>query len=48
MAARQNVVAAFEGGAVAFLAGGLATIGAMLCIPFITKLTSPKKDKEAA
>jgi len=48
MAARQNVVAAFEGGAVAFLAGGVATIGAMLCIPFITKLTAPKKDEEAA
>ncbi|WP_130805380.1 malonate transporter subunit MadL [Senegalia massiliensis] len=39
MSARQNVVAAFEGGAVAFLAGGVATIGALLLVPLITKLT---------
>jgi len=38
MAARQNVVAAFSGGAVAFLAGGLATIGAMFLVPVIGKL----------
>jgi len=38
MAAKQNVVAAFDGGAVAFLAGGVATIGAMLLVPFISKL----------
>lgn len=38
MAAKQNVVAAFNGGAVAFLAGGIATIGAMLLVPLISKL----------
>jgi malonate transporter MadL subunit len=38
MAGRQNVVAAFSGGAVAFLAGGLATIGAMFLVPVIGKL----------
>ncbi len=38
MAARQNVVAAFEGGAVAFLAGGLATLGGLLLVPVIAKL----------
>lgn len=42
MAARQNVVAAFEGGAVAFLAGGVATIGAILLVPVISKLTAAK------
>lgn len=44
MAARQNVVAAFEGGAVAFLAGGVATIGAILLVPVISKLTVGKND----
>ena len=39
MASRQNVVAAFEGGAVAFLAGGIATIGSILLVPVIIKLT---------
>ena len=39
MASRQNVVAAFEGGAVAFLAGGIATIGSILLVPIIIKLT---------
>lgn len=38
MAARQNVVAAFDGGIVAFAAGGIATIGAMLLVPVISKL----------
>ncbi len=38
MAARQNVVAAFSGGAVAFLAGGISTIGAMFLVPVIGKL----------
>ena len=40
MAAKQNVVAAIDGGAVAFLAGGIATIGAMLLVPIISKLGS--------
>jgi malonate transporter MadL subunit len=44
MAARQNVVAAFDGGAVAFLAGGVATIGAILLVPVISKLTVSKDD----
>ncbi|MBS7525882.1 malonate transporter subunit MadL [Fusibacter paucivorans] len=38
MAGIQNVVAAFSGGAVAFLAGGIATIGSMLLVPLIGKL----------
>ena len=38
MAARQNVVAAFSGGAVAFLAGGIATIASMFLVPIIGKL----------
>ncbi|SHJ74236.1 malonate transporter, MadL subunit [Dethiosulfatibacter aminovorans DSM 17477] len=46
MAANQNVVAAFEGGAVAFLAGGVATIGAILLVPVISKLTAGKNDVE--
>lgn len=37
MAARQNVVAAFDGGVVAFAAGGIATIGAMFLVPLISK-----------
>lgn len=43
MAARQNVVAAFEGGIVAFAAGGIATIGAMLLVPLISKLSKENK-----
>lgn len=39
MAARQNVVAAFEGGVVAFAAGGITTIGAMFLVPLISKLS---------
>ena len=42
MAAKQNVVAAVEGGIVAVLAGGIATIGSMLFIPFLSRLTSEK------
>ena len=38
MAGKQNVVAAFSGGAVAFLAGGLATILSMFLVPVIGKL----------
>lgn len=48
MAARQDVVAAFEGGAVAFLAGGVATIGAMLLVPVISRLTADKENKNVA
>ncbi|SNS55963.1 malonate transporter, MadL subunit [Anaerovirgula multivorans] len=39
MASIQNVVAAFAGGLVAFAAGGLATIGGLLLVPIISKLT---------
>jgi malonate transporter MadL subunit len=42
MAGIQNVVAAFSGGAVAFLAGGIATIGSMLLVPVIGKLGKDK------
>ncbi|MDK2867716.1 MAG: hypothetical protein PWP51_443 [Clostridiales bacterium] len=42
MAGIQNVVAAFSGGAVAFLAGGIATIGSMLLVPLIGKLGKDK------
>ncbi|TYP57809.1 malonate transporter subunit MadL [Thermosediminibacter litoriperuensis] len=43
MASIQNVLAAFKGGAVAFLAGGLATIGSMLLIPLISRSVHLKK-----
>lgn len=43
MAARQNVVAAFSGGAVAFLAGGVATIASMFLVPLIGKLGKQEK-----
>ncbi len=39
MSSIQNVVAAFEGGLVAFTAGGVATLGGLLLVPVITKLT---------
>ncbi|MCG8484704.1 MAG: malonate transporter subunit MadL [Clostridia bacterium] len=44
MAARQNVVAAFEGGIVAFAAGGIATIGAMFLVPLISKLSKENNE----
>lgn len=40
MAAKQNVVRAVEGGSIALLAGGIATVGSMLLIPVILRLTS--------
>lgn len=46
MAARQNVVAAFEGGVVAFAAGGVATVGSMFLVPLIAKLGSDEENKE--
>ena len=42
MAGIQNVVAAFSGGAIAFLAGGIATVGSMLLVPIIGKLGKDK------
>ncbi len=48
MSSIQNVVAAFAGGAVAFLAGGVATIGAMLLIPLISKITASKEKEKVA
>jgi malonate transporter MadL subunit len=38
MAARLNVVGAINGGLVAILAGGVATIGAMFLVPLLSKL----------
>jgi malonate transporter MadL subunit len=38
MAARLNVVGAINGGLVAILAGGLATVGAMFLVPLLSKL----------
>jgi malonate transporter MadL subunit len=38
MAARLNVVGAINGGVVAILAGGVATIGAMFLVPLLSKL----------
>ncbi|MFP4199352.1 MAG: malonate transporter subunit MadL [Halanaerobium sp.] len=38
MASRLNVVGAINGGLVAILAGGVATIGAMFLVPLLSKL----------
>ncbi|GAB6086653.1 malonate transporter subunit MadL [Alkaliphilus crotonatoxidans] len=38
MSSIQNVVSAFSGGLVAFVAGGGATIGALFLVPLISKL----------
>ncbi|MBI9104580.1 MAG: malonate transporter subunit MadL [Spirochaetales bacterium] len=46
MAAKQNVVAAIDGGAVAFLAGGVATIGAMALVPLLSKIGSKSESLE--
>ncbi|MBU4608974.1 MAG: malonate transporter subunit MadL [Euryarchaeota archaeon] len=48
MSSIQNVVAAFAGGAVAFLAGGVSTIGAMMLIPLISKITASKEKEKVA
>jgi malonate transporter MadL subunit len=48
MSSIQNVVAAFSGGAVAFLAGGVTTVGATFLVPVISKLTMTKDDRKAA
>ncbi len=45
MAGIQNVVAAFSGGAIAFVAGGVATIGSMFLVPVIGKLGSKEIEK---
>ncbi|MDH8677176.1 malonate transporter subunit MadL [Fusibacter bizertensis] len=45
MAGIQNVVAAFSGGAIAFVAGGVATIGSMFLVPVIGKLGSKKLEE---
>jgi malonate transporter MadL subunit len=47
MSSIQNVVAAFSGGAVAFLAGGVATVGAILLVPVISKLTNREHNKNS-
>lgn len=43
MSAIQNVVTAFDSGAVAFLAGTIATVASLLLIPVITKLVEKNK-----
>ncbi|GAU78530.1 malonate transporter subunit MadL [Fusibacter sp. 3D3] len=45
MAGIQNVVAAFTGGAIAFVAGAVATIGSMFLVPLIGKLGSKEFEK---
>ncbi len=41
MAARQNVVAALDGGLAAFLAGALAVIACLALVPAISRLGAP-------
>lgn len=43
MAARQNVVAALEGGAAAFLAGALAVAAGLALVPVISRVGTPPK-----
>ncbi len=45
MAASQNVVAAVDGGAVAFLAGGIATIASLFLVPLVAKLGKDKGEE---
>lgn len=42
MSARQDVVAAFQGGLVPFAAGILATIGGLILVPLISKIGNTK------
>lgn len=42
MAGIQNVVAAFSGGALAFVAGGVATIASMFLVPVIGSIGTKK------
>lgn len=46
MAAIQNVTGALKGGAVAFLAGGVATIASLGLVPLLTRLGKKQKPKE--
>ena len=48
MSSIQNVVAAFEGGLVAFAAGGIATIGALFLVPLISKLVPREEGSKGA
>ena len=41
MAARQNVVAALEGGAAAFFAGALAVVAGLALVPVISRMGAP-------
>jgi malonate transporter MadL subunit len=41
MAARQNVVAALDGGVAAFLAGALAVVGGLALVPMISRIGMP-------
>ena len=42
MSAKQDVVSAFQGGAVALIAGGVATVGGIMLVPVISKIGSNK------
>lgn len=44
MSAKQDVVSAFQGGAVAFIAGGVATVGGIMLVPVISKIGSNKSE----
>ncbi len=44
MSAKQDVVSAFQGGAVALIAGGVATVGGIMLVPVISKIGSNKSE----
>lgn len=46
MSAKQNVVTAVSGGAIAILAGVIATVAALAMVPIISKLGNKKTTKE--
>lgn len=48
MAARQNVVAALEGGLAAFLAGALAVGAGLALVPVISRIGAPPPDPPSA
>jgi len=48
MAARQNVVAAIDGGLAAFLAGAMAVVVGLLLVPVISRIGSGGPDASAA
>ena len=48
MAARQNVVAAIDGGLAAFLAGAMAVVVGLLLVPVISRIGSSSSEASAA